>query len=210
MDKKISTQDRIIQEALALFAMRGYGAVSVQEIAEKVGIKAPSLYKHFSSKQEIFDAITKEMSIRYAEKTKTLDITGVAPDQDADVYAGVFENELVEIGLSLFDFFLSDEMLVQYRKMLTIEQFNDPALATVFSTQYVDTPLEFQKSIFTLLLERKIFMDADPKLMALQFYAPFYLLLGLHDREEKRHAEIIELLEKHIRQFSQIYLRTEK
>ena len=48
------TRDRIVQQALLLFSRKGYGAVSVQEIARAVGIRAPSLYNHFDSKRAIF------------------------------------------------------------------------------------------------------------------------------------------------------------
>ena len=55
--KKTGTKDKILTEALKLFAQKGYESVSVIEIAEAVGIKAPSLYKHYKSKRDIFDSI---------------------------------------------------------------------------------------------------------------------------------------------------------
>ncbi len=52
----MDTKQRILDEALTLFSERGYANVFVNDIAEKVGIKAPSLYKHYKNKQAIFDA----------------------------------------------------------------------------------------------------------------------------------------------------------
>ena len=49
------TKGRILSAALELFSKRGYEAVTVEQIAQAVGIKAPSLYKHFKSKRDIFD-----------------------------------------------------------------------------------------------------------------------------------------------------------
>ena len=49
--KQEDTKQKIIDKALELFAARGYDAVSVGEIADAVGIKAPSLYNHYPSKQ---------------------------------------------------------------------------------------------------------------------------------------------------------------
>ena len=46
-----NTRQRILTEALSLFSKKGYEAVSVEQIAKAVGIKAPSLYKHYKSKQ---------------------------------------------------------------------------------------------------------------------------------------------------------------
>lgn len=60
----MNTKMRILDEALALFAEKGYGNVYVGQIAEAVGIKAPSLYKHYKSKKDIFNAILDEMKKR--------------------------------------------------------------------------------------------------------------------------------------------------
>ena len=57
--KQEDTKRRILNKALELFAAKGYDSVSVGEIAGAVGIKAPSLYNHFSGKQAIFDAIVE-------------------------------------------------------------------------------------------------------------------------------------------------------
>lgn len=46
----MDTRHRILDAALTLFAEKGYANVFVAEIADAVGIKAPSLYKHFGSK----------------------------------------------------------------------------------------------------------------------------------------------------------------
>ena len=45
--KRTDTKQRIMEEALRLFSENGYDAVSVEQIAQAVGIKAPSLYNHF-------------------------------------------------------------------------------------------------------------------------------------------------------------------
>ena len=57
--KQEDTKQKILDKALELFSAQGYDAVSVGEIAKAVGIKAPSLYNHFSSKRAIFDAIVE-------------------------------------------------------------------------------------------------------------------------------------------------------
>lgn len=61
----MSTKDRILDEALTLFSENGYDGTSVEQIAEKVGIKAPSLYKHFKGKEDILNAIIDNAEARY-------------------------------------------------------------------------------------------------------------------------------------------------
>ena len=47
--KSMDTKQRIMDEALTLFSEKGYANVYVADIAGKVGIKAPSLYKHYKN-----------------------------------------------------------------------------------------------------------------------------------------------------------------
>jgi AcrR family transcriptional regulator len=48
---------RILDEAAALFLERGYAATSLRHIAAAAGMKAGSLYYHFSSKEALLEAI---------------------------------------------------------------------------------------------------------------------------------------------------------
>jgi len=50
-------RDNIVQIALDLFALNGYEATGVQEIAEKAGISKPTLYHYFGNKRGLLDAI---------------------------------------------------------------------------------------------------------------------------------------------------------
>ena len=72
--KQDDTKQKIIDKALELFAAKGYDSVSVGEIAKAVGIKAPSLYNHYPSKQAIFDAIVESTAEQYDEDTNKIDI----------------------------------------------------------------------------------------------------------------------------------------
>ena len=64
----MDTKHRILDEALTLFSEKGYANVYVSDIAERVGIKAPSLYKHYRNKRAIFDAIIDEMNHRFEQQ----------------------------------------------------------------------------------------------------------------------------------------------
>jgi len=47
----MDNKDRLLEEALKLFALRGVDAVGVQEIVEASGVTKPTLYHHFGSKE---------------------------------------------------------------------------------------------------------------------------------------------------------------
>ena len=201
----MTTKKRILDEALTLFAEKGYGNVYVAQIAEAVGIKAPSLYKHYKSKQDIFNAILEEMKVGYDKQAGSLHMNGSDVQEDAGIFAKVSEEELVKMGMGLFTYFLHDTYACRFRKMLTLEQFQNEELAHLFSKQYVDDPLSYQGAIFGMLCAGGVFKAEETDVMALEFYAPLYFLLILCDRQPNREAEALALLERHIRQFGRIY-----
>ena len=51
------TAERILDAAEQLFAERGYGATTLRDVAAAVGIRNPSLYNHFSSKESLYAAV---------------------------------------------------------------------------------------------------------------------------------------------------------
>ncbi|MDB4470916.1 TetR/AcrR family transcriptional regulator [Deltaproteobacteria bacterium] len=54
---KTDTAKRIVDIAEKCFAERGFDASSMGEIAKAVGIRTPSLYSHFDSKQALYEAV---------------------------------------------------------------------------------------------------------------------------------------------------------
>lgn len=205
----MDTKKRILDEALTLFSENGYGNVYVGQIAEAVGIKAPSLYKHYKSKQDIFNAILDEMKNNYDKQAASLNMNGSNAAADADIFAAVSEDELVKMGIGLFMYFTHDDYAQKFRKMLTIEQFRDKELAQLFTKQYNDDPLSYQAALFGVLCAGGTLQTHDADIMALHFYAPIYMLMTIYDREPQREDELMSKLERHIRQFSRIYSKEE-
>lgn len=61
---------KVKQEALKLFADKGYDGVSLSALAEKLGMKKPSLYNHIESKESLFLEIVDEVFHSYVEYVK--------------------------------------------------------------------------------------------------------------------------------------------
>ena len=203
----MDTKHRILDEALTLFSEKGYANVYVSDIAERVGIKAPSLYKHYRNKRAIFDAIIDEMNHRFEQQAQALSISGTDPTADAEVYKNIDEEHLIKLGNDLFRYYLHDSYTKRFRKMLTLEQFQDQELARIYSQQYFDMPLSYQGMLLGLMVSQGLLVTGNVPIMTLQFYAPIYMLLTVCDREPSREQETMELLEGHIRQFDQLYGR---
>lgn len=56
-EKNNSKKEVITQKAAALFKTKGYSAASMRELAETIGVEAPSLYNHIGSKSELLQII---------------------------------------------------------------------------------------------------------------------------------------------------------
>ena len=79
-----STRERIVAEALRLFADRGYAATSVAEIEAASGLSpgAGGLYRHFRSKEEVLAAAIREHIARTGQQLSTyLQQAGTLHDQ---------------------------------------------------------------------------------------------------------------------------------
>lgn len=203
----MTTKEKILKEALNLFAEKGYNAVYVGDIANAVGIKAPSLYKHYKSKQDIFDAILEKMKSDYDDRALSLNMNGNNSQTDAGIFSAVSEDQLVQIGVGLFSYFLHDEYAGKFRRMLTIGQFGDAKLSALYQKQYVDDPLSYQAAMFSLLCANGFMLNENADIMALHFYAPIYMLLTVCDRQPEREAEVLRLVDQHIRQFNRLYAK---
>lgn len=204
--EKRDTRQLILEKALELFADRGYDAVSVADIAAAVGIKAPSLYNHFHSKKEIFDSILTWMCMRYEEFAVGLGIGGSDPETVAESFVEITEAKLIHIGIRLFQYFLQDELASQFYRLVMIEQYKNPEVAEIYVEQNVDGPLFFQERLFQKLMEKRVLQPMNPRIAALHFYAPIFLLRSQCYSFPEREEEAVELVREHIRQFKRLYM----
>lgn len=207
--EKRKTKQIILEEALNLFSVNGYDSTSVAEIAGAVGIKAAALYKHYKNKQDIFNAILQEMANRYEKYMNTMQMNGFEANKDVDFFMKISEEQLINVGIGLFSYFLHDEYTCKFRKILTIEQYHNPHLANIYVKQYLDDPLSFQGAMFSLFVQAGFMIPEDSQIMALHFYAPIFLYLKMCDGQPEREAEAVEMIKKHIIQFNKLYRKLE-
>ncbi len=199
--KQEDTKQRILDKALELFSTQGYDSVSVGEIAKAVGIKAPSLYNHFPSKQAIFDAILESTAAQYEADTDRINIHVQNAAQDIPVFTEITADALFEKVRQIFEYSLHNETVSRFRRMMTIEQFRSPELAALYSKRYVERVLDYHAGIFRALIAAGEITAENPDTLAMLYVSPVLTLIGICDRQPERESECLEKLQNHVRLF---------
>ena len=199
--KQEATRQKILDKALELFSTRGYDAVSVGEIAEAVGIKAPSLYNHFPSKRAIFDAIVEATAAQYEADTDRIDIHVQNVTQDIPAFTEIAADALFEKVRQIFEYSLHDETISRFRRMMTIEQFRSPELAALYSRRYVERVVDYHAGIFRALIAVGEIPAEGPDTLAMMYVAPVLTLIAICDRQPEKETECLARLEAHVRLF---------
>ena len=194
------TKENILQTALRLFARDGYEAASVSDIAGELGITKGALYRHYKNKRDIFDSIVERMYQIDAERAKKYNVPEETFEMSPAAYRNTDMDEVRAFIESQFRFLTEDEFACNFRKMLTLEQYKNPEINELYQKCFVSGPVSYMEDLFREMMERGIWDKGDPKQLALEFYAPFYLLLSISDtRQDKKEAG--KLLNAHIERF---------
>ena len=196
------TKERILMAALRLFAREGYEAVSVSDIAGELGLTKGALYKHFKNKRDIFDSIVARMVQVDGERSREYGVPEEPFDQSPSAYEQVSTENIRRFTLAQFTFWTEDEFASNFRKMLTLEQYRSAEMAELYSSCLAAGPLAYMEDIFREMIGKGILKDADPMQLALEFFAPLYLLINMWDQAKDRTA-LAALLDRHITGFIQ-------
>ena len=201
-----NTKQEILEAALELFSVQGFEATSISQIASAVGLRKASLYSHFESKQAILDTLVKEVLDQYAAhsifartdwENNTRDLPATADDA-------------VQMIQGQIRCILHDPVISRARKMLVIEQFQNPELSQLQTKQNYADVMEYFTGLMKQLIKQGMLAEDDPQIMAAQFCLPITVWLNLCDREPNREQEVMEFVGKHIRQFFSVYRQTSK
>ena len=106
------TKERILAAALDMFSQNGYAGTNIRELAAAVGLVKSSMYKHFESKEEIWNVLLDQMIAYYGERFGSAERLPPIPDT---------LEELVTMTMGMVSFTVHDENVVKTRKLLTIE-----------------------------------------------------------------------------------------
>jgi AcrR family transcriptional regulator len=98
---KARTHENLLDAGLAVFADRGYGAASVEEIARRAGVSVGSVYAHFASKENLFLALLERRADRElatAEGELAAGFAAVLPELDRRLREDADSDHLALLG----------------------------------------------------------------------------------------------------------------
>ena len=199
--EKGNTKQEILEAALDLFSVQGFEATSVSQIADAVGIRKASLYSHFENKQAILDALVQEVLKQYEEHS-------LFARADWEKDAGNLpqtSDDAVKMIQGQIRYILHDRSISKARKMLVIEQFRNSEIAKLQTKQNYSDVMRYFTGLVKYLIKNGVLKKDDPEIMAAQLCLPISIWINLCDREPERESEVMELVEKHIRQFFRLY-----
>ncbi len=89
-------KDSILKAARRLFAEKGYHGVSIDQIAREVDVSPAILYRHFKSKQVLYDAVLQAMSAKRESYVQTVINSGTSFEDVLTGMTQVYINSITE------------------------------------------------------------------------------------------------------------------
>lgn len=163
-DSERGTKERILKAALDLFCVNGYTTVSVRDIGRAVGIRESSIYYHFTNKEDILQTM-----LRQAEQW-----TQVKKDRFNAALSSVSKvdcGEFINAGVAYLEDYLLEENIYKLIRVLTIEKQRNEDAAGMYRKLLFTMPLEHQKKVFSLIMERGAINEDNPEELAAEYQA---------------------------------------
>ena len=194
----MSTKDKILDAALTLFAENGYNGTSVEQIAKAVGIKAPSLYKHYKSKEDILNSLIDSAEVRYEEMFGSERNIGKIPES---------REEFIEMTMGRISFTMRDPIIRKTRMFLVQEQFRNQRTSEVTTRHQLDGIQRMYAKILKGMMDKGLVKQDDPELLSAELTAPAVLQIARADRQPQCEKNVLECIERHLRHFCNVYMR---
>ena len=196
----MTRKEEIISVTLELASEYGLKAVSLGQIADRVGIRKASLYNHFSSKEEIVGEMYSVL------RTQAQRNNSVSFDYGTLLGESSLESVLT-VCLSVYTGFLSDRQMLMFFRVLYSERSTTPTAAQIM-VEETERMISNAKSLFYALVVHGKMKNEDVDTAALSYAMTIHSLIDRKldmmtaKQETIDIAEIPEEIKEYIRWFS--------
>ncbi len=190
------TKERILTAALEMFSQKGYEGTNIRELSASLGLVKSGIYKHFESKEEIWNALLDRMIAYYGERFGSPEHLPPVPDSP---------EKFIDMTMRMADLTIHDEQIVKTRKVLTLEQFRDDRARKLATKHFLTGLTEMFTHIFAGMMNKGLLRRDDPAMLAFAYSTPISALIHLCDREPEKTEDAIRRIEAFSRHFIAAY-----
>ena len=190
------TKERILEAALEMFSQNGYAGTNIRELSASLGLVKSGVYKHFESKEAIWNALLDQMIAYYADHFGSAEHLPPVPDS---------LEGLVTMTMHMVNITVHDEKIIMTRKVLTLEQFRDARTRELATKHFLTGLTDMFTRIFAGMMDKGLLRKDDPKMLAFAYTAPISALIHWCDREPEKTEDAIRQVEAFSRHFIKTY-----
>ena len=191
-----STKERILEEALVCFAESGYKGTNLRDLASRLDLSKSALYRHFTSKEDIWNAVLDMMGDYYSEHIGNGENTSITPKNCEELYT---------MTMRMLDFTMHDKKVILTRQLLLTEQFRDERAKQLATFHFLTRTRAFYTRVFERMMECGILKKENAEMLALSYTAPITELIHLCDREPDKEKKVVEEIGSYVRHFISVY-----
>ena len=169
----MNRKEEIVLVTLELAAEKGLANVSMSMIADKIGIKKPSLYKHFASKEEIVEAMYEYLRRQAKEKAN------IKPIDYSTFFEGKTVYEILQSVVRGYIQMNQQEHMMNFYKVIYSERSLNPMAAKIVAEE-TDKMIIATKQLFYAMEVHKLLHFTNPDMSAVSFAMTIH---GLMDYE---------------------------
>ena len=191
-----TTKEKILDAALVSFADNGYRGTNLRDLAAGLGLSKSALYRHYESKEDIWNAVLDQMEAYYIARFGSSEQLPPAPKSC---------DELSSMTMRMLDFTMHDKRVILTRRLLLTEQFRDERARRFATLHFLTGTKDIYTKIFAEMMDQGILKRSDPELLAFSYTAPITALIHYCDREPEKEPEILREIEAFIAHFIKTY-----
>ena len=163
-----------------------------------------ALYKHYKNKRDIFDSIVRRMYHIDAERAKEYEVPQVKYEIRPSAYKNQSMEKIMDFTIAQFKFWTEDDFASDFRKMLTLEQYRNAEMAELYSQCIAEGPVAYMEDLFREMIQNGVLKEENPKQLAVEYYAPLFLLISMFDKTGEN-EDYVEILREHTKSFMLTY-----
>ena len=190
------TKERILTAALEMFSKKGYEGTNIRELSASLGLVKSGIYKHYESKEAVWNALLDRMITYYGERFGSPENLPPVPES---------LESLVDMTMRMVNFTIHDEMIIKTRKLLTIEQFRDERARDLATKHFLAGLTDMFTPLFAGMMDKGLLRKDDPKMLAFAYTAPISALIHLCDRDPEKMEAAMAQVETFSRHFVKTY-----